>query len=86
MKIKHPVLGPLTLVEASPGVVVSDKGHYFPNPVNLDIWTNPPGPSFGQISTGDVFRLIIAFGAINAAKPFSRNVFHYVLKLSLIHI
>ena len=80
MKLKHPVLGNLELREASPGVVLSDQGHYFPNPADPTVWVNPPGPSFGQISSGDVFRLIIAFGAINAAKPFSRNVFHFVLK------
>ena len=80
MKLKHPVLGNLELREASPGVVLSEQGHYFPNPADPSVWVNPPGPSFGQISSGDVLRLIIAFGAINAAKPFSRNVFHFVLK------
>jgi len=79
MQLEHPILGKVLLTERAPGVYVTEQGHYIPFPGANDFFTNPVGPSFGQAATGDVWRVIVQFGAKNAAKPFARNVFHYTL-------
>lgn len=80
MELNHPVLGKVKLYAPVPGVYVTEQGHYIPYPGADDFFTNPIGDNFGQAKTGDTWRVIIQFGAKAAAKPFSRNVFHYVLK------
>lgn len=80
MKLKHPVLGNIELHERAPGVYATEQGHYIPFPGASPFFTNPPGPTFGQVKTGDTLRVVLAFGAKNASLPYARNVFHYVLK------
>ena len=80
MKMKHPILGAVTLSEVAPGVYVTEGGHYIPYPMADDFFTNPPSPSFGVAKTGDTYRVILEFARKNAAEPYARNVFHYVLK------
>lgn len=80
MNIDHPTLGELTLTKAAEGVYLDQDLRYHPFPGADPFYVNPPGPSYGQAKTGDLYRVAIAFGLKNASKPFARNVFHYVLK------
>lgn len=80
MNIDHPILGPLKLAQASEGVYLDEDGRYHPYPGASEFFVNPPGPSFGVAKTGDLYRVILEFGAKNASLPYARNVFHYVLK------
>lgn len=80
MNIDHPILGPLKLIQAGEGVYLDEDGRYHPYPGADPFFVNPPGPSFGVAKTGDLYRVILEFGAVNASLPYARNVFHYVLK------
>lgn len=80
MKISHEVLGDITLRQYAEGVYLDEEYRYHPYPSPDGIWVNPVGPSFGTAKTGDLYKVIVDFGRTNAAKPYARNVFHYVLK------
>lgn len=79
MRINHEVLGPIVLRQVAEGVYLDEENRYHPYPATDGMFVNAPGPSFGVAKTGDLYRLIVQFGVKNAAQPYARNVFYYIL-------
>lgn len=79
MKLKHKVLGDLTLVEKVPGVAIDQAGRYHPYPAPDGIFVNPPSPRFGQVAQGDVLEFVMRTFLGGAAEPYATNLLHFIL-------
>lgn len=79
MRLKHKVLGTVELREPYPGVFLDDENRYHPEATPNGIWVNPPGPRFGQVTTGDVLIFILRAFLGSNAEPFSTNIMHFIL-------